>query len=100
MYDEARRYREDRKDKAKRLAGTDPHQKVDASSWTPPEPLHTTQQTGMKPVSPRQFKRGGAVEGEHEHRRADRKPRASGGRSVANAIATTNEKDANAEEFG
>jgi hypothetical protein len=103
MYAEAKRYREERKAKAQRLASADPHEHVDSSSWTPPESINPGKQTGLKPVSKQHLRRGGKVhhvEGEHEHKRADRKPRASGGRSVANAIATVNEKAANKEEFG
>lgn len=66
------------KDKVRRLT-TDPHEKVDASSWTPSEPLNAEAPTGMRPISKRQFKRGGKVQGEHAQVRADRKPRKSGG---------------------
>ena len=66
------------KEKAKRLT-TDPHEKVDASSWTPPEPINAEAPTGMRPISKRQFKRGGKVMGEHAQVRADRKPRKAGG---------------------
>jgi hypothetical protein len=100
---EAQRYRQERKEKAHRLASGDPHIKPDSSDWTPPELLEANHQTGLKPISPRQYRKGGRVhhvEGEHEHKRADRKPRASGGRNLANSIATTNEKAANKEEFG
>lgn len=58
----------------------DPHEKVDASSWTPPEPLNADVQTGERPVSPRQYKRGGKVQGEFAKLRADRKMRRAGGR--------------------
>lgn len=68
--------------KAKRLTATDPHQKVDASSWTPPEPLNTTAKTGARPVSRRAYKRGGKVKGDRPALNAGRKQRADGGRSV------------------
>jgi len=67
------------KDKAQRLAAGDPHAKVDASSWTPPEMMNTEAKTGLRPVSKRQFKRGGKVEGVAAHKHAGRKPRKAGG---------------------
>ena len=66
------------KAKAARLAkGT--AGKVDASSWTQAEPLNTTAKTGMRPVSRRQFKKGGMVLGDSCVTRADRAPRKAGG---------------------
>ena len=89
------------KDKAKRLT-TDPHVKVDASDWTPSEPLNADAQTGPRPVSRRAFKKGGKVMGEPTKMHAGRKPRKSGGSAKANADAKVNRnvKDANAEKFG
>lgn len=71
--------RDKNKEKARRMASADPHQRVDASSWTPPEALNADVQTGMRPVSRQRFKKGGAVEGAKPKARADRKPRLSGG---------------------
>lgn len=89
------------KAKAKRMVTTDPHQKVDASGWTPPEPLNTEAKTGMRPVSRRQFKSGGAVDGDAAASRADRKPRESGGRALtANSLINRDEKEANEERDG
>lgn len=79
MYAEAARYRADRKAKAERMAGGDPHAKTDSSNWTEAGPLDADVQTGERPVSPRQFKRGGKVEGDLAQMRADRAPRSSGG---------------------
>jgi hypothetical protein len=93
------------KAKAKRIS-TDPHQKVDASSWTPPEPLETTAKTGMRPVSRRQYKSGGKVEGKHKVVRADRKARKSGGRVsedkplTADTLMNRNYKTANEAREG
>jgi len=74
----AERARKALKEKATRLT-TDPHQKVDASSYTPPEPLDADVQTGMRPVSRRQYRRGGSVQsdvaGSACKPRADRKTR-------------------------
>ena len=89
------------RDKAKRLTSTDPHQKVDASSWTPPEPLDADIKTGLRPISKRAFKRGGKVSGMAKHR-ADRKPRKSGGEASEwmKAKINRNVKDANEERAG
>lgn len=92
------------KKKAQSMTTADPHQKVDSSTWTPPEPLETTAKTGMRPVSRRAFKKGGKVEGECGMPRADRMPRKAGGRSeavaIANAKVNRNVKDANEERDG
>jgi hypothetical protein len=81
MSEMAKKAREAMKDKAKRLSGGDPRQKVDASSWSPPEPLNTTAKTGMRPVSRRAYKKGGSVEGEACTPNMGRKPRKAGGRA-------------------
>lgn len=88
------------KKKAEGLTKTDPHQKVDSSDWTPPEPINAEAKTGMRPVSRRAFKAGGKVEGKKAEARADRKPRASGGKSFANAMINRNAKAANEERDG
>lgn len=92
------------KEKAQRMATGDPHAKVDASDWTPPEPLDADVKTGERPVSPRQFKRGGKVlkvHGDHAKMRADRKPRKSGGRALtADSYLNRDVKEANEERAG
>lgn len=102
---EAAKLREMMKSKAKRLATTDPHKKVDASSWTPPEPLNADVKTGLRPLSRRAYKKGGKVMGECSMARSDRKPRKSGGMTVspaeyAKAKINRNVKDANEERPG
>ena len=79
------------KSKAHRLA--EPHKgAVDASGWTEPTDEGAGVQTGMRPISKRQYKRGGKVkvklkhhlghaEGEKAQVRADRKPRKAGGKA-------------------
>ena len=74
------------KSKAQRLVGPDPRgTPIDASGYTPPDAEDATVQTGMRPLSPRQFKKGGKVIGKHHgkdaHHHAGRKPRKSGGRA-------------------
>lgn len=102
MSEQAKAARAAMKKKIERITSTDPHQRVDASSWTPPEPLNTEAKTGLRPVSRRAFKKGGkvvAMVGDKAHKNAGRKARKDGGK-VANAIVNRNVKDANAEAFG
>jgi hypothetical protein len=79
--------RESAAKKLKMLTGNDPVEKVDSSTWTPPGPLNAGVKTGMRPVSPRAYKRGGkvkaaeAVEGHMAKKRADRKVRKAGGKA-------------------
>ena len=93
------------KQKAKRLT-TDPHKKVDASSWEPEEPMNTGAKTGLRPISPRAYKRGGKVgmkaEGCASAPNAGRKARKDGGKinDLINAKVNRNVKEANAAEFG
>jgi hypothetical protein len=84
-YDYHKEAKASRAKKLKSYKSADPHQKVDSSDWTPAEPLNTEAKTGMRPVSRRQFKRGGKVlhkiEGAHTKTRHDRKARKSGGKA-------------------
>ena len=92
--------------KAHRITRTDPQgTKVDASGYTPPDALDADVKTGMRPISRRQFKKGGmvvgAVHGEHAKRHAGRKPRKSGGKALsADSLINRNAKEANAERDG
>lgn len=87
------------KAKAKKLTGGDPHEKVDASSWTPPEMMNTGAKTGMRPLTKRAYKKGGKVvgycEGGEAPKRADRKQRKSGGRTMISDLINRNAKKAN-----
>jgi len=101
----AKTAREAMKLKAKRLVSADPHTKVDASSWTPPEAEEASVQTGMRPVSKRAYKKGGKVigkaEGHKSAHRADRKPRKAGGRALtADSLINRDAKEANMERDG
>jgi hypothetical protein len=100
----AKAIRAAREAKAKRLgSGGDPKQKVDASTWTPPEMMNTEAKTGLRPVSRRQYKSGGKVgmmaEGSCSAPRSDRKPRKAGGsvKQYVDAKINRNVKEANAE---
>jgi hypothetical protein len=88
------------KSKIKRLTTTDPKTKVDASSWTPPEPLNADVKTGMRPISPRAFKRGGKVEGEAAEMNAGRKPRTGNKPVTPDSMINRSAKEANEEREG
>jgi hypothetical protein len=102
MSDMAKQARAAMKAKASKLTTADPHQKVDSSTWTPPEALNTEAKTGLRPVSRRAFKKGGKVMGEKAKANLGRKPRKSGGEATQYAIAKINRnvKDANEERPG
>ena len=88
------------KSKIKRLTTTDPKTKVDASSWTPPEPLNTEAKTGMRPISPRAFKNGGKVSGAEHVGNAGRKPRTGNKPVTPDSMINRNAKAANEEREG
>lgn len=73
---------------------------VDASSYGPEELLEAGVKTGMRPVSRRAFKAGGKVEGKDTPKNAGKKPRASGGKAMANDFVNRNDKDANESREG
>ena len=101
MSELAKKARAERKAKAERYARTDPHAKVDASGYTPPDALDADVKTGLRPVSRRQFKRGGKVEGEHAKHHAGRKPRKSGGNALtADSFQNRDVKEANENRDG
>jgi hypothetical protein len=88
------------KQKAKRLCGAT-SEKVDASTFTPAEPLNADVKTGARPISRRAFKVGGKVAGAEAMTHAGRTPRKSGGKTeYANALVNRNVKDANEEREG
>jgi hypothetical protein len=79
MHEYRKAAREGAASKLKSFEAGEPHKKVDSSSWSPPAMEEANVQTGMRPVSPRQYKSGGKVHGEHSKKRADRKARKAGG---------------------
>ena len=100
MSEMAKTARKAMKAKASRMMSADPHQKVDSSTWTPPEALNTDKKTGMQPLTKRAYKRGGKVlkaEGHESHKHAGRKPRKSGGKAMpwVDVLMNRNEKKAN-----
>ena len=84
MSEAAKAARSAMKSKAERLTKADPSQKVDSSTWSPPEALDADVKTGARPLVKRLYKKGGKVVGKADgvasKARADRKARKSGGR--------------------
>lgn len=84
MSEAAKAARAAMKSKAARLTKADPSQKVDSSTWSPPEALDADVKTGARPLVKRLYKKGGKVigkaAGEVSKARADRTARKSGGR--------------------
>ncbi len=98
MSEMAKKARADSKAKALRMINESTG-KVDASDFTPAEPLNADKKTGMRPVSRRAYREGGSVcSGENPKQNAGRKPRASGGN--VKSYATEDAKKANADKFG
>jgi hypothetical protein len=97
MNDMAKKARAAMKSKASKMSSTDPHEKVDSSTWTPAEPLNADVKTGLRPISRRAFKTGGKVKGEKAKHNAGRKPRKTGGqvKEWVDAKINRNVKDAN-----
>ena len=105
MSELAKKARSAMRDKISRLMRTDPKAKVDGSSYIPPEPLDADVKTGLRPVSRRQFKRGGKVakmEGGACKPRADRMARKNGGSTPATPdnIINRDVKEANQKRDG
>ena len=101
MSEMAKKARAAMKSKADRLGASRPLERVDSADWTPAELLNADVKTGLRPVSKRQFKKGGKVTGEACKVRADRKPRKSGGRAItANSLVNRNVKEANEKRDG
>lgn len=104
MSEMARAARAAMKNKIQRLTAGEPKAKVDASTWSPPEMMNTEAKTGMRPISRRAFRKGGKViekcEGSEAMKRADRKQRKSGGRSLVTDLINRNDKKANLARDG
>ena len=104
MSEASKKAREAMKSKIARITRADPHAKVDASGYTPPDMLNADVQTGPRPISRRQFKKGGKVlkvEGEQPYHNAGRKPRQSGGKALsADSLINRNVREANEKRHG
>ena len=77
---------------------------IDASDFVGYPDLNSTAKTGARPISRRQFKKGGKVvkmHGEHAKHHAGRKARKSGGKALtANSLINRNVREANEEREG
>lgn len=91
----AERARSEARAKIGRLMRTDPDARVDASGYQPAGPLDGDIQTGPRPISRRQYKSGGRILGDLLRARADRKPRATGGRAIIDEYINRDVKQAN-----
>jgi hypothetical protein len=101
MSDMAKSARAAMKAKAQRLGTDRPLTKVDSSSWSPAELLNADVKTGLRPISKRQFKKGGKVTGKTTVARADRKARKSGGRALsADSLINRDVREANEQREG
>ena len=77
---------------------------IDASDFAGYPDLNSTAKTGARPISRRQFRKGGKVvkmHGEHAKHHAGRKARKSGGKALtANSLINRNVREANEEREG
>ena len=79
---------------------------VDASGYVVPDPMDADIKTGARPISRRQFKRGGKVvnnaEGMETRQNAGRKPRKSGGSAATtpDSLINRNVREANEQREG
>ena len=96
----AQRYREHMRAKAERLGGGEDARSVDASNFTPGEPLNAEAKTGMRPVSRQARKRGGAVTGAHARADAGSPRPARRRRRSASSFANRDKKAANEDRAG
>jgi hypothetical protein len=100
MSEMAKQARAAMKAKAKSLATADPHQKVDSSTWTPPEPLNADIKTGMRPISRRAFKSGGKVQGAAAAANMGKSVRSGNKPMTADSMANKDMKSANDDRAG
>lgn len=85
------------KEKVARITRADPKARVDASDYRVPDELMPDVQTGMRPISKRQFACGGAAATHHGGRKARK---AGGATECADAKANLDMKEANRERDG
>jgi hypothetical protein len=100
MSEMSERARDRAKSKVERLTRSNSGS-IDASGWREPLGENGMVQTGPRPVSRRQFKRGGKVEGAKAIMHAGRKPRKAGGRtSIDGGLINTDVKAENESRDG
>jgi hypothetical protein len=100
MSDMAKQARAAMKAKASRLTTADPHQKVDSSTWTPPDALNTEAKTGLRPISRRAFKKGGKVVGKKPKMNLGKSTRGGNKPLTPDNFANKDVKAANEDRYG
>jgi hypothetical protein len=88
------------KAKAQRLGGDRPTEKVDSSTFTPPELLNSDVKTGMRPISRRAYKSGGKVQGAKGPANMGKAPRSGSKPMTADSMVNKDMKEANQEREG
>jgi len=100
MSDMAKKARAAMKAKAKSLTADRPLERVDSSTFTPPELLNADVKTGMRPISRRAYKSGGKVEGAKAPPNMGKSVRSGNKPVTADSFINRNMKDANQEREG
>ena len=100
MSDMAKKARAAMKAKAKSLTADRPLERVDSSTFTPPELLNADVKTGMRPISRRAYKSGGKVEGAKAPANMGKSVRSGNKPVTADSFINRNMKDANQEREG
>tara|TARA_R110000868_G_scaffold176318_2_gene413877 strand:+ start:9519 stop:10859 length:1341 start_codon:yes stop_codon:yes gene_type:complete len=100
MSDMAKQARAAMKAKAQRLGSDRSTEKVDSSSWTPPELLRADVKTGMRPISRRAYKSGGKVEGSKAGSNMGKSVRTGNKPITADSLVNKDMKEANEEREG
>lgn len=100
MSDMAKQARAAMKAKASRLTADRPLEKVDSSTFVPPEMLRADVKTGMRPISRRAYKSGGKVEGSKGIANMGKSPRTGNKPITADSLVNKNMKEANEEREG
>ena len=100
MSDMAKQARAAMKAKAQRLGSDRSTEKVDSSSWTPPELLRADVKTGMRPISRRAYKSGGKVEGGKAAANMGKSVRTGNRPITADSLVNKDMKEANEEREG
>jgi hypothetical protein len=96
----AKKARAAMKAKAKSLTADRPLERVDSSTFTPPELLNADVKTGMRPISRRAYKSGGKVEGAKAPANMGKSVRSGNKPVTADSFINRNMKDANQEREG
>ena len=102
MSELSRTARRQMREKARMLVGQSTG-KVDASDYGPEEVLDADVKTGLRPLSRRQYRKGGkvmGVDGKEAKHHAGRKPRKSGGAMSADEFVNRDVREANEKRDG